>query len=216
MFRTLFDSFDHPDDLFAAHPAELAVRLDVEWDFAKTHDPDKPLGHPDHRSDLLGLRDISQRVLNPPSDLSAAPVANIPGRRHYWDHLIYAYMIENTCAFDVFEHVVREFAAGEELGTPSESSEHWLRNTEELFYNDPAAFLISRVSSRVRPDLRATRRNAYQRMFGMDLNHGVEDKKDTPTRKPGRATPASCTRSRNCCARSGWRSRTWATRPDRT
>jgi hypothetical protein len=31
------------------------------------------------------------------------------------------------------------------------------------------------MRSDVRPDLAASRRNAYQRMFGMDLNHGAED-----------------------------------------
>jgi len=33
------------------------------------------------------------------------------------------------------------------------------------------------VSSHIRSDLRASRRNAYQRMFGMDLNHGADDGK---------------------------------------
>ena len=41
----------------------------------------------------------------------------------------------------------------------------------------PAPFLITNVSSHIRSDLRASRRNAYQRMFGMDLNHGTDDGK---------------------------------------
>ena len=50
----------------------------------------------------------------------------------------------------------------------------------ELFYSDPAPFTITDVSSHIRSDLRASRRNAYQRMFGMDLNHGGDDGRPYP------------------------------------
>ena len=53
-------------------------------------------------------------------------------------------------------------------------------STEELFYRDPPPFSITTVSSHIRPDLRASRRNAYQRMFGMDLNHGADDNSPYP------------------------------------
>ena len=53
----------------------------------------------------------------------------------------------------------------------------WVRNTEELFYHDPAPFSILNIVSHIRPDLRMTRLNAYDRMFGMGLNHGGEDGK---------------------------------------
>ena len=55
-----------------------------------------------------------------------------------------------------------------------------MRTTEELFYRDPPPFFITAVTSHVRADIQATRRNAYQRMFGMDLNHGMEDNKPYP------------------------------------
>jgi hypothetical protein len=87
-------------------------------------------------------------------------------------------MIENTRVYEIFRRVLHEYRHGEKLGTPLDSStQNWLRNTEELFYSDPAPFLITNVSSHIRSDLRANRRNAYQRMFGMDLNHGTDDGK---------------------------------------
>ncbi len=98
-----------------------------------------------------------------------------------WDHLIYAYMIENTRIYEIFRRVVHEFLYGEKLGAPGGSdTQFWLRNTEELFYRDPPPFFITTVSSHIRPDLRASRRNAYQRMFGMDLNHGTDDNTPYP------------------------------------
>jgi hypothetical protein len=96
-----------------------------------------------------------------------------------WDHLIYAYMIENTRVVEIFRRVLHEYLHGEKLGVPlddaSADAQHWLRNTEELFYRDSAPFLITNVTSHVRSDLRANRRNWYQRVFGMDLNHGADD-----------------------------------------
>jgi transcriptional regulator with XRE-family HTH domain len=87
-------------------------------------------------------------------------------------------MIENTRVYEVFRRVLHEYRHGEKLGTPLDAStQNWLRSTEELFYSDTAPFLITNVASHIRPELRANRRNAYQRMFGMDLNHGTDDGK---------------------------------------
>jgi hypothetical protein len=84
-------------------------------------------------------------------------------------------MIENTRIYEIFRRVVHELLHGEKLGVPQVDTQLWLRGTEELFYRDPPPFSITTISSHIRPDLRATRRNAYQRMFGMDLNHGADD-----------------------------------------
>ena len=59
-------------------------------------------------------------------------------------------------------------------------AEDGIRDTEELFYRDPPSFFITSITSDIRGDLRAYRRSAYQRMFGMDLNHGTEDGKPYP------------------------------------
>jgi hypothetical protein len=106
------------------------------------------------------------------------------GGIYLWEHLIYAYMIENTRVYDITRRVLYEYRHGENLGTPSDGSIHWLRNTEELFYRDPPPFSIYSVVSHVRSDIGASRRNAYWRMFGMDLNHGMDDGKDYPYIKP--------------------------------
>jgi hypothetical protein len=131
--------------------------------------PDEPLGHPDHRSDV----DAIAGALLP---ASTALVLD-ENRQLRWDHLIYAYMIENTRVYEIFRRVLHEFLHGEKLGTPIPESQRWLRTTEELFYRDPTPLMITSVASHIRPDLRANRRNAYQRMFGMDLNHGGDDGK---------------------------------------
>ena len=89
-------------------------------------------------------------------------------------------MIENTRVYEIFRRVLNAFRHGEELGVPLPGSEHWLRNTEELFYREPAPFFIYSLTSAVRPNLDATRRAAYYRMFGIDLNHGTEDNQPYP------------------------------------
>jgi hypothetical protein len=97
-----------------------------------------------------------------------------------WDHLIYAYMIENTRIFEIFRRVLHEFLHGEKLGVPTAGAQHWLRNTEELFYRDAPPFSITTINSHIRADLRSSRRNAYWRMFGMDLNHGADEGQPYP------------------------------------
>jgi hypothetical protein len=92
----------------------------------------------------------------------------------YWHHLIYAYLIENTRSFEVFERVLVEAISGEKLGFFDQPSHRWVRATEELFFRSTSPMMLSIVSD-LRPDVRATRRNAYFRTFGMELNHGKEN-----------------------------------------
>ncbi|MCK5497722.1 MAG: hypothetical protein KAI77_00890 [Gammaproteobacteria bacterium] len=179
MFRKYAGSIpDGANSLFRQHPLQLATLLEQAWEL-RIDNTTFELGHPNHRSDIPGLPGLAT---------GAAPalfaVANPDQKRKVqWDHLIYAYMIENTRIYEIFYRVVREFLHGEQLGVPLPGSEHWLRNTEELFYKNPAPFSITAVTSNVRSDLGSTRRNAYYRMFGMDLNHGTDDKKEYPYMK---------------------------------
>ena len=205
MFRT-FAKFmpNGASDLVQFHPADLTAVLELAWD----HRADRKnleLGHPFHRSDLFnfsttwfGSRALAAPAPKPPPPASPLPFQ--PGQPDLnkiidainlaacgiWDHLIYAYMIENTRIYEIFRRVIHEFLHGERLGVPgsgvpvSAESQRWLRTTEELFYRDPPPFFITAVTGYTRPDIHATRRNAYQRMFGMDLNHGTDDNKPYP------------------------------------
>lgn len=170
--------------LFRLHPAELAALLEQAWEFRK-RDANQPLGHPDRRSDIPGLPDYVLRGFPNYSKNRDTFTHGHQTEGCYkgcvrWEHLIYAYMIENTRVYEVFRRVVREFRLGEQLGVPLEGTEHWLRNTEDLFFREPAPFVIYSLTSAMRPDVDAIRRNAYYRMFGMDLNHGAEDSKPYP------------------------------------
>jgi hypothetical protein len=56
----------------------------------------------------------------------------------------------------------------------------WLRGTESLFFRDLPSASIGAITSTLRPDFAATRRNAFHRMLGMDLNHGRDDGQPYP------------------------------------
>jgi hypothetical protein len=180
------------DTLFLQHPSVLATVLEAAWQL-RAHDPNRPLGDPGHRSNLAPLPDFWLNALKGTAiPAIATPVGSTPitgtalataltqQRTILWDHLIYAYMIENTRIYEIFRRVLHEFLHGEKLGVPTPAAQHWLRVTEELFYRDPPPFSITTITSHVRADLRATRRNAYWRMFGMDLNHGGDDGQPYP------------------------------------
>ena len=186
MFRHFARQLKTPDPLFAAHPFELAWLLEEVWR-ARIGFPKKALGDPDHRSDLAAQPKYSSVAgAWPPLSGSLAGLlvpTNLNGPPFRWDHLIYAYMVENTRLYEIFRRVVYEFAHGEKLGAPIAGSEQWLHTTEELFFKDGAPFFITSLSSHLRPDVRANRRNPYQRMFGMELNHGTDDGKPYPYTK---------------------------------
>ena len=119
---------------------------------------------------------------------AAAAAANRPIWSVVFDHLIYAYMVENTRSYEIFRRVLWEYAHGERLGIPRNDASHrWLRTTEELFYKDASVWQPFNLVSRIRPDISASRRNAYYRMFGMDLNHGIDGSTSYPYEKPAAA-----------------------------
>ena len=180
MFRQ-FATFVSPDTLFNAHPAELAWMLEAAWN-QRINVPGRALGDPDQRSNLSDAlppstegAPISFRLL--PALQTSDFDGGFSPRPFRWDHLIYAYMIENTRIYEVFRRVVHEFVHGEKLGAPTADAHNWLRNTEELFFKDGAPFFVTSLASHVRNGLRENRRNPYQRMFGMELNHGSDDGK---------------------------------------
>lgn len=155
------------------HPLELAAYLENFWAGGHTvNNPEnKTLGHPN----FLSAEPATTRLPLPNGQRLIGVFRGDVNDRLRWDHLIYAYMIENTRLYEIFRRVLHEYRHGEKLGSPIDAeTQHWLRATEELFYSDTAPFLITNVSSHIRSDLRASRRNAYQRMFGMDLNHGTD------------------------------------------
>jgi hypothetical protein len=107
----------------------------------------------------------------------ALPIIGLPFAAP-WDHLIYGYFVENTRVLEIFRRIVREFAVGERLKPPPDGSDPamvWVRTAEDLWMRDWGNFSIANIVSQMRPDFGAVRRNAYFRMFGIDLNHGTDD-----------------------------------------
>ena len=73
------------------------------------------------------------------------PASRIPAIRHdwnvVWDHLIYAYMIENTRAYEIIGRVMRSTPrASGSASCSANASYQWLRTTEELFYKDASPY----------------------------------------------------------------------------
>jgi hypothetical protein len=175
------------DNVFRLHPTDIVALLEAVWDTRRKQAVD--LGRPFRRNALSRFSDtwfgnnlfshpLPEPSPQPPIDPLVTAIASSDGTLS--DHLIYAYMIENTRIKEVFRRVVHEFLHGEKVGVPSADTQQWLRTTEQLFYRDPPPLFVTSVHSDLRPDGDATRRNAYQRMFGMDLNHGGSDGKPYP------------------------------------
>ncbi len=175
------------DQVLLLHPLQLSRWLEEAWAGARLV-PELPIGSASTDAPFLGddavigAHDLPTQVptallspsgIVPPDTEQWTPVLGPPttGIGLMWHHLSYAYLIESTGVSEIFLEVVRRMVVGETLGTLSIESTRWLRATEELFYRDPPLFSIGGIVSEARPHARVSRRNAYWRMFGMDLPH---------------------------------------------
>jgi hypothetical protein len=142
--------------VLTADPLDLVWRMEQVWNAAQIW------GQPPAGPARQFLFNTGQFF---PAPLPAQPA---------WDHLIYAYALENTRAAQILARVVHAFRSGEGLGIPSVATQRWLDVTETLLFNaaNPVPAWLS--TSAVRPDAEAVRRNAYYRMFGMDLAFGTD------------------------------------------
>lgn len=160
--------------LFELHPRTLAEALELFY-ATRTF----PAGYPNYGLPAaFQAPDLGAGTPNLRNQIVAAP-ANMR-----FDHAMYAYLIENTRAFEIFDRVVREYEAGERFETPDAPTALWLRTTEALFYRDLPSGAVFALTSWLRPDSRALRRNTYYRLLGLDLNHGLDGNRAYPFDKP--------------------------------
>jgi hypothetical protein len=88
-------------------------------------------------------------------------------------HLMYAYLLENTRIAQIFEKVMFMYLHDEKLTKASDDiSFQWIINLENLFFKDLPNNATRSISGYLRPVPEASRRNAYQRLLGVDLAFG--------------------------------------------
>jgi hypothetical protein len=173
------DPTQGPPRLFLVHPLQLSRWLETAWAAA----PQVPVIGGTRANQQLGsgtvvadfdMPDALLQTLEPGID-PANPGGFVPPGRNtaplLWDHLIYAYLIESTGVYEIIARILSRIVRGETLGRLSSETLQWARATEELLFRDPPLFAIGGVESTLRPDVRVARRNAYWRMFGLDLPH---------------------------------------------
>jgi hypothetical protein len=142
-----------------ADQLDLVLYMEQVWDSAKAWNSSIPQSGPARQS-LFALGAFA----------GYPPVGGFA-----WDHLMYSYILENTRMVQIMKRVVREFRRGESLGVPSIDTQRWLDVTETLVFGADYPMSAWLSTSSVRPDPEAVRRNAYWRLFGMDLAFGTED-----------------------------------------
>ena len=91
-------------------------------------------------------------------------------------HLIFSYLVENTRIAQIFEKMISMYVHDERLTkTNNIDAFRWIFNTETLFYSNARSAERRGLNSQLRPVSEAIRRNAYQRIFGIDLAFGDQN-----------------------------------------
>lgn len=162
-------------DVLTADPMDLILYMEQVWDTANVWGVPAPGPAGPARRKLWELGRFN---------------GNAPPNNPAWDHLGYAFALENTRAVQILQRVVREMRSGEALGIPSAATQRWLDATESVLFGGLNLLAAWLSTSSVRPDPEGVRRNAYWRLFGMDLAFGTEDNK--PFRY-AKGTPANTT-----------------------
>lgn len=145
-------------------PFDLTLHMEQVWDAFQPWGPAPNPQPGPARTAFLNLG-------NAGSLATVIPPAGPPA----WDHLGYSYVLENTRAVQIFARVVREYRSGEGLGTPSVATQRWLDITEVLLFGAANPIAPWLGTSALRTDPEAIRRNAYWRLFGLDLAFSSDD-----------------------------------------
>jgi len=141
--------------ILTADPLDLQLHMEQVWSAATNAAPDEA------RSKVWQLGKF-------------APYA-VPAGRRAWDHLGYSYALENTRAVQILRRVVRGYRSGESLGIPKPDTQRWLDITETLLFGTTSPVGAWLPASEVRRNAEDVRRNAYDRLFGVQLAFGSDD-----------------------------------------
>lgn len=150
-------------EVLTSDPLDLALHMEQVWSAA---------GHP--------VGPARQALWATGKFAAYAP----PAGSRAWDHLGYSYVLENTRAVQILRRVVRTFRSGEALGIPLLDTQRWLDATESLLFGaaNPLSAWLS--TSEIRRTAEDVRRNAYDRVFGVQLAFGTDDNQPPGYDKP--------------------------------
>lgn len=184
MFTYLAGAVGTNAALTGYRPSQLAEYLEAFWYVGRITARQLALGPAASLNAAQHANMARPDVLDRPPGVGGLPDPPLPNAPVGWHHLVYAYMLENTRIVDIFRRVIYEWLVGERLPTPTQPTQRWIHVTEQLFFSSPWAYSVRAVTSSLRPDHNAVRRNAYFRLLGMDLNHGTDEGTPYPFHKP--------------------------------
>lgn len=164
------------ETVLTSRPSELAEYLESCWllrDQNLVQGLPAPAPWPAAQVPAQPNEDAIMRVSARPAQLDVPPGLP-PAAGAVWPHLAYAFTLEQSRIIPVFRRLLELYVTGS-IPLASWQSRNWIRAAEELFFASPRLPSVYSLESHIRPDGDARRRNAYYRLFGMDLSHGGED-----------------------------------------
>jgi hypothetical protein len=152
--------------LLQGHPEALTALIEGYWRncaIAGSVDDAWPQPKIDRTLNEYGW----QAPVVPPAPV-VVPLAPVP------EHLIYAYLIEQTGINRIFQEASRLYASGKDLPPQGAQSQRFWRATESLFFSDPPPTTIGNTARRPRSDEESQRMSLYKSVLGFDLTNTGE------------------------------------------
>lgn len=187
-FDALLPNFFDPNPIFSGQVPTFrdnffAYNFNVIEEFCASDDPDfLEDAIEKHWADMVTGRNYTDGIVggktfsffSKPNPAGNPPIILLPPY-----HMVYAYLVENTRAAQIFERLLYLYMQDEKLNKATTSQDpqnrlafQWIINTENLFFKYLSNTSYRNLTSQVRQSPDNTRRNAYYRMFGMDLAFG--------------------------------------------
>lgn len=154
-------------------PADVSEYLEALWGTQRLGLHNAAIGVPG----AAAQQAAHQNMARPVAQLVgvAGPLAPLVNGTTAWHHIAYAYLLDNTRMVDIFRCVVHQWTHGERLPPATIATQRWLQVTEQIFFQDAWPYSVRAVTSSLRRNPEATRRGAYYRLLGMDLNHPMDE-----------------------------------------
>jgi hypothetical protein len=166
-------------DLLRAHPLEIAALVENRWrERAGEVGASPEFAWPESTIQQVLIRDFDKRLITP-AELKQAEL---------WPHLIYAYLIENTGIFEIFQKLSELYRLDSRLPPLKNDSRRFWFMVDSLIFSAPPPMTVLSAGALRGSDEQLERQALYRKVLNLELSNSKENAQHYQSRTPGTPT----------------------------